>query len=136
MEIGVVSAVSPAAPESIEAGRKKLNSMLEMWLSKGIVIGTNPLDQAGDDLNEPADCRTGIVTNLAIACASLFSNGKSIISPDLRSAASMGYSDIVSLYRRTDIPYKTLSSTTPKGAGNNYFGTRRTFWANGTKLEN
>ena len=137
-EIGVHSVVSPAAPESIEDGRKKLNSMLEMWLSRNIILGTTPLDQAGDELNEPEDCRNGIVYNLAIQCASLFDNGKVIVSPDLRTNARVSFQNINSLYASLEIPSKVLSSTTPIGAGNrqNNGFFNRTFWQRGNKVEN
>lgn len=136
-ELGVASAVSPPAPENIESGRKKLNSMLEMWLSRGIVIAFSPLDQAGDDLNEPADARNGIVTNLAIKMASLFSNGKQIVTQELRADAKNDFSNIQSLYSTITIPKKVLSSTTPIGAGNsrnNRHG--RIFWRKGSGVTN
>lgn len=107
-EIGVASVVSPPDAESVEAGRKKLNSMLEMWQSKNIQIDTRILEVAGDELGEPPDCRNAIVANLAIECASLFSNGKSIVSPELRGKARKGYSDVMGLYGRVTIPKKKL----------------------------
>lgn len=138
MEIGAVSIVSPAAPESIEAGRKKLNSMLELWLSKNIVLGTRPLDVAGDELAEPADTRNAIVTNLAIELAPLFANGKQIVDPALVSNARRNYQSVRSLYGRVIVPDKVLSSTTPLGAGNyqddGYYG--RTFWTRRNRLRN
>ncbi len=136
-EIGVVSAVSPAAPESIEIGRKKLNSMLEMWLTRSIVIAFSPLEAAGNDLNEPLDCRNGIVTNLALEMAPLFSNGKQIVSPQLRSNAARDFQSIKSLYGCVTIPLKVLSSTTPVGAGNSHNSRfSRTFWRRGAGVKN
>ena len=137
-EIGVVSVVSPAAPETIEAGRKKLNSMLELWLSKNIVLGTRPLDVAGDELSEPADARNAIVTNLALELAPLFDNGKQIVSPNLRSNARRNYVNIRRLYGRVMVPEKVLSSTTPLGAGNyqddSFYS--RTFWNRRNRVRN
>lgn len=136
-QIGAHSIVSPAAPETIEDGRVTLNSMLEMWLSKNIVIGATPLSVAGDELNEPADCRNAIVFNLAILFAGPFGNGKQIVSPELRSNARKSFSDVRGLYGRLNIPEKVLSSTTPIGAGN-----RRStlssdrFWTKGDTVEN
>ncbi|PCJ24149.1 MAG: hypothetical protein COA96_10410 [SAR86 cluster bacterium] len=136
-EIGAHSVASPAAPESIEDGLKKLNSMLEMWLTKGIMIGVSQLDKHGANLNEPTDCRDAIVTNLAISCAPLFDNGKVIVSQDLRINARVGFNNVESLYRRVEIPKKVLSSTTPVGAGNNRNGRfNRTFWRRGSEVEN
>lgn len=106
--IGAASVASPADPESLEDGRKQLNSMLEMWLSKNIHINTRTLDVVGDELSEPPDCRNAIVANLAIELAPLFSNGKNVVSPELRGKARKGYSDIMSLYGRVTIPKKKL----------------------------
>jgi len=136
-EIGAFSVVSPAAPESIEDGRKKLNSMLEMWLTRGIVIAFSPLEAAGDDLNEPADCRNGIVTNLALELSPLFSNGNQIISQQLLSNAKRDFNNIKSLYGCVTVPTKVLSSTTPTGAGNSQNNTySRTFWKQGAGVKN
>ncbi len=136
--IGVVSVVTPPAPESIEQGRRALNSMLEMWLSRNIVIGTHPLDVAGDELSEPGDARNAIVANLALQLAPLFSNGKQIVSPELRSNARRGFMSIKSLYGSVTIPPKVLSSTTPLGAGNrqNDGFRSRTFWRRGDPVLN
>lgn len=137
-QIGVVSVVTPPAPESIDAGLKALNSMLEMWLSRNIVIGTTPLDKAGDDLNEPGDTRNAIVTNLALEVAPLFSSGKQIVSPELRSNARRGFMSVKSLYGSVTIPDKVLSSTTPIGAGNRLnsgFGSNA-FWPRGKTVKN
>lgn len=137
-EIGVVSAVSPANNESLQDGLKKLNSMMEIWLSQGIIIGFSPLDVIGNDLNEPLDCRSGIVSNLAIECAPLFNNGDQIVSPQLRSNARRDIAIIKSLYRTNEIPKKVLSSTTPIGAGNARSGgfNNRTFWPKGGEVDN
>ena len=117
-EIGARSVVSPAVPESILLGMNKLNSLMELWLSRGIKLGTTPLSEPGDDLNEPADARSAIVSNLAIVLAPSFDNGKNIVSANLKSAATRGYNDIKVLYQETVIPTKRFSSTLPLGAGN------------------
>jgi len=137
-EIGAVSVVSPPSPESIEAGRKKLNSMLELWLSKNIVLGTRPLDAAGDELGEPEDTRNAIVTNLAIELAPLFDNGKVIVGPDLKSNARRNYMNIRRLYGRVTVPNKVLSSTTPLGQGNyqDQGQYSPSFWRRGGRVRN
>ena len=126
--IGAHSVVSPAGPESIEDGRKALNSMLEMWISKNIQIGTTPLEVAGDELNEPVDCRNAIIQNLAIEMSANFDNGKDIVSPSLRSLAKVRFQDVRSLYGKLTIPKKVLSSTAPVGVGNQNGFYGRTFW--------
>ena len=134
--IGAHSVVSPAGPESIEDGRVALNSMLEMWNSKNIQIGTTPLEVAGDELNEPADCRNAIVQKLAIEVAPLFDNGKLVVSPELRALAKVNFQDVRSLYGKLTIPRKVLSSTTPTGAGNSNGNFTRRFWPKDSAVGN
>lgn len=129
--IGAHSRVAPASPESITLGMEKLNSMLEMWLSQGITIGFTPLDVPGDNLNEPADTKNGIICNLAIELAPDFDNGKQIVSQELRRNAKVGFGNIKNLYQKITIPKKVVSSTLPVGAGNSRGVNRRTFFPKG-----
>lgn len=137
-EIGASSTVSAPNPESIEDGRKKLNSMLELWLSKNIVLGTRPLDAAGDELGEPADTRNAIVTNLAIELAPLFDNGKNTVSDTLRANSKRNYANVRRLYGRVRVPNKVLSSTTPLGQGNyqDQGQYSPSFWRRGGRVRN
>ena len=117
-KIGAHSDVSPASAESILVGKNVLNSMLEMWLSKSIVIGFSPLDAPGDDLSEPPDTRSGITSNLAITLAPQFDNGKGVVSKDLKRVARKQLSSIQRMYRRASVPDMVSSCLLPQGAGN------------------
>lgn len=130
-EIGAHSAIAPASPASIVLGMKRLNSMLETWLTKNIAIGFTPLEVPGDELNEPADTRNGIISNLAIAVAPPFDNGRNIVSNELRTNAKTQFGDIKNLYQKVTIPDKVVSSTLPVGAGNSRGVNRRTFFPKG-----
>lgn len=133
--IGAHSIVSPADPDSIVLGFERLNSMLEMWLSIGIVIGFTPLEVPGDELNEPVDTRNGIITNLAVQLAPYFDNGKGIVSPELSRDARLGYFNIKNLYQGVDIPSKVVSSTLPVGSGNALGTKRRAYFARDATLD-
>jgi len=139
-EIGAASVISPPPAEAIAIGLGKLNSMLELWLSKNIHIGTTPIEVAGEELNEPLDCRNAIIMNLAIIMAPTYSNGKQIVTPDLRAQATTGFESVMRLYGTSTIPKKGLSSTTPVGSGNNqgnangFYG--GTFVNSGNKVDN
>jgi len=136
-DIGVSSVVSPPSPQAIETGRKKLNSMMELWLSRDIRLGTTPLEAAGDELNEPDDAREAIVSNLALRLAPAFSNGKQIVTAELKNTARDDFAQIKSLYGALIIPDKVVSSTLPTGAGNKIgFTRRRTFFPKGSTLDN
>lgn len=130
--IGAHSIVSPADPDSIVLGMEKLNSMLEMWLSMGIVIGFTPLEVPGDELNEPADTRNGIISNLALELAPDFDNVAQVVSLPLQRSAKVGYANIKNLYQSVTVPEKVVSSTLPIGAGNRT--RRRTFFAKGATI--
>lgn len=136
VEIGATSVASPPAPESIVFGLRKLTSLMEMWLSKNIILGTTPLEVPGDELNEPADTRNGIVFNLAIMMAPGFDNGKVIVSQTLRNNATSEFGDIKTLYQKLVIPQKVVSSTLPVGAGNERGFRSRVFFPKGTTIDN
>ena len=70
-EIGANSVARPAGGETINDVKKKLDSMLQRWLSQGIDLGTTPIDLVGEEVNEPIDARNAIVENLAILAAPL-----------------------------------------------------------------
>lgn len=115
--IGAYSVVSPADPETIDTARNTLNSMLEGWRSKGIDMGTVPINAPGDEVGEPLDVRQAIIDNLAILLAPNKSSGKPVVSPELRAAASNGMRSIRVLYQKINVPNKKVSSTMPMGAG-------------------
>ena len=135
-QIGAHSIVSPADPESIVKAMKVLNSMLQLWLSKSIDMGTTPLKNPGDELNEPLDGRQVIIYNLAVKTAPMFENGKVIVSQDLKRNALSGFDDIRSLYQVITIPDKVVSSTLPRGQGNTRFRDFRIFQGHGTTIKN
>lgn len=119
-KIGVHSIVSPASPNSINDGVFHLNSMLERWQSLRIIIGTTPLQVAGDELNEPIDATIPIIDNFALSIAPNFDNGKTIVSSRLDANARSGFSAMKRLYQRHQIPDRQFSSTLPSGEGNTF----------------
>lgn len=116
--LGAHSIVSPPDPEAISVGLRVLNSMMELWQSRGILVGFVPLKVAGDDLQEPIDARNAIISNLALGLAAYFDNGKNVVSQELQAAANRDFGQIQVLYQRHTIPNKKISSTTPLGQGN------------------
>ncbi len=132
--IKVVSVAVPSSPEQVTDGLVILNSMIQLWSSKGIKLGTVPIETAGSDLNEPIDARSAIVDNLALMMAPLYDGGtsKAIVSEELRRNARLA--DLKTQYQDFTIPQKVASSTLPKGAGN-YRGFRtRVFNPKGGEL--
>lgn len=115
--IGAHSVVSPADPETVDTARNTLNSMLEGWRSKGIDMGTVPINAPGDEVSEPLDVRQAIIDNLAMLLAPNKSSGKPVVSPELRVAAASGMRSIRVLYQKINVPNKKVSSTMPMGAG-------------------
>ena len=122
-QIGASSSVSPPSADALATGLSKLNGMISLWSSKGIQTGATPLSVIGDELNEKSDCRDAIIDNLSLRLAPDFDNGNVIVSQDLRANARRGYGDIRSLYGTFTIPDKVVSSTLPRGQGNNQYWT-------------
>lgn len=137
-KIGAHSNIAPASPDSVVLGMDNLNSMLELWLSKNIRIGFTPLEAPGDELNEPPDTTNGIVNNLAIILSPDFDNGKQIVSNELRTNARVEFTDIKRIYLSVTIPEKVVSSTLPKGIGNQRFqqGCEQTYFPKGSTIDN
>lgn len=136
-KIGAHSVAAPADAEFLELGKNNLNSMLEMWLSRGINFGFSPLKVIGGELDEPADVRNGIICNLAIWMAPDFDNGKVVVSPELRGQARSQFHTIDRLYRSVTIPAKVVSSTLPRGQGNSDNGFRnQAFFKKGDIITN
>jgi hypothetical protein len=135
--IGKHSIVQPADPESVEIGKFTLNSMLQLWLSQNVDMGIVPLNAEGDELGEPLDARQGIINNLAILMAPNFDNGDVVVSQTLMANARLSKAEIKRLYRSITIPNKVVSSTLPKGAGNqvqsNYW--TDTYFVKGSTLD-
>ena len=131
--IGAHSVATPAAPEDILDGMRRLNSMAELWLTKGIKIGTTPLQDPGSQLNELGDMRNVIVDNLAVLLQPNFPNLP--MPPQLVLNAATGFNAAMNLYMEIDIPAKVLSSTTPIGEGNRRGVNSLNYFPKGTALD-
>lgn len=118
--IGAHSQIRPANASSIEDGFESLGWMLQLWLSRGILLGIKPISAPGDEVDEPEDATQVIIDNLAILLAPDREGGKEVVSATLKSNASSGFHDLKSLYQVFTIPNKVLSSTAPAGAGNTH----------------
>ena len=131
-KLGVHSIVSEAPQEAIEDGKDILNSMLQKWEDLGIKLGIVPLDAVGNELSEPISVRNAIESNFAIAAASMFSNGRPIITPALKNEARSEFAYVKSMYQKFTVKNRKVSSTLPRGQGNevsrfddNFFDTNR-----------
>ncbi len=130
-ENGVVSIVVPSSPEQITDGMNKLNSMLQQWVTQNIFLGTVPITEPGQAVEEPVDARNAIVFKLAILLANLYSVP---VSADLRGNAAREFAIIKRNYQKLEIPDKILSSTLPLGQGNAKGIDARVFHKKGSTL--
>lgn len=121
---------SPASPEDIADAVFVLNSMISLWLSKGIRLGIVPLEAPGNELGEPNDTTNAIISNLAIKLASDYENGQAIVTQTLKNEAVSDFEDLANVgYREHFVPQIIPSSTLPTGEGNkNRFIRRRNFF--------
>lgn len=132
--IGAASIVQPADPETIIEGRDILKSMLQLWLSWGIILSFSPLDAPGDELGEPLDTRNAIIDNLALLLAPDFDNGRGNVSAQLKANARNGLAQVKQIYRPLTVPRRRVSSTTPRGEGNVNGIKTRVFFEEGDEL--
>lgn len=118
-EIGLSSYVFDLAPEQMESGLRRLDSMMGTWNGKGIRIGYPlPSSPGASSLNEqtnvPDSANEAIYLNLAIRLAP--SLGKAIAN-ETKAAAKMGYDLLLSLSSKP--PEMQLNpGSVPAGAGN------------------
>ena len=126
-EIGVHSVVDPITVEGLNSGFRKLNSMLQLWQSQGIIFNFVPLQVVGDDLFEPPDTYNAIISNLAILMAPTNEDGKPLVGADLKNNARSNYEWVKVLYEQITIPDKVASSLLPRGQGNSKGVFRKVF---------
>lgn len=133
-EIGAHSIPAPAAPESIVKGEKTLSSMLQSWLSEGIDLGIVPLPAPGDELGEPEDTTNAITYKLALLLLPSFPGLP--VTPTLVVNARTEFDTVKRLYQVFTIPDKVVSSTLPRGQGNQRFFRSRVFAGKGATVDN
>ncbi len=137
-KLGVHSQITPASPEHFVTAFKALNSMLSIWRSNGVDLGISYLTDPGDAMNEPLDVYNAIVTNLAARIGTDF--GIPTTHERVSLEAARDYSDIDAIYRKHEVPNRTLSSTTPVGSGNRGYwdwgdGNWDEYFPEGTELD-
>ena len=119
MRIGGHSAIRPASPEAISAGKDTLNSMYANWQDDAIDFGAMPLDAVGDEFSEPLGLTNTVMDNLAILLQPMFPGTQ--ISLELRANANKGYIDMKTKYQSITIPKPVVRNTLPKGQGNSHY---------------
>tara|TARA_R110000782_G_scaffold257913_1_gene347423 strand:+ start:782 stop:1216 length:435 start_codon:yes stop_codon:yes gene_type:complete len=130
-KIGAHSVLKQADPESLENGRKALNSYIAQLYDNDIDIGAVPLQALGDELSEPMGATNYIVANLALLLEPDHSGSQ--ISQQLRVTALRGENWIRNKYQTIDQPKPVVRNTLPTGAGN--FGrSHRAFFKKGATI--
>lgn len=129
--INVHSEAMAITPEGISGGRDRLNSMLQLWESRSILLGVVPLNSPGDELSEPLDAKNAIIDNLAISMAPDYG---APVSVELARDAKRGMEFIEKQYQSVEIPNRAVSELMPMGAGNKPNRWDRVFIGKGVKL--
>ena len=122
---GISSNVNPPSAEQYDIAFRRLMGMLNMWLSKGIVLNFTPIDAIGQELDEPLDAYNGIVDNLAVNLLHFY---KLPVPKELATNAKVNYNDIRTMYQELIIPSLVPSSTLPRGQGNSKGIDAQVFW--------
>jgi len=117
-EIGYASYSYDLEPEQLQAGLRRLDSMMATWNGRGIALGY-PLPSTPEDSNldteteVPDFANEAIYTNLAVRIAPII--GK-IVSIETKVAAKMSYNEVL---RSTSVTHEMKFPTSlPAGAGN------------------
>jgi hypothetical protein len=92
-QIGLAAYVFDLQPDQLESARRKLDSMMALWFSKGIDLGyTSPVEPNGSDLDDDSgvsnEASEAIYSNLALRIAPSF--GKAV-TPELKLLAKQSY---------------------------------------------
>jgi hypothetical protein len=116
--IGAHSVNKRANSESLETGRKTLNSYISQLEDDCISFGAMPLSALGKELSEPQGLTNVIKDNLAILLQPLLKGTQ--ISPELRVNARVGAAYMVRKYQTVTIPNPVVRDTMPLGQGNRY----------------
>lgn len=121
-EIGLAAYTFDLQPEQLQAGLRRLDSMMATWNNQGIRIGYPlPSSPNTSDLNAETGVTDmaieAITSNLAVRIAPLF--GKTV-SPDTKANARRAY--IALLNYAAQIPERALDHLAiPAGDGNKYW---------------
>lgn len=116
-ELGIADYEFDVSDDEISAGVTKLNSMMALWSSKGVIL--NYLFGDSDVTSEsgiPSGAEEAVVTNLALRIASSY--GKQP-SPHTMSSAK---SSLTTLYGFSARPRERQLAVMPRGAGHKNTG--------------
>lgn len=131
-KIGAHSPLQPAPPESIEAAKDTLNSMISEWYDDGIDLGAVPLNAVGDELSEPSGARNAIQNCLAVTLAPDFPNAQ--VSTELVKQANKGFMMIESIWGAIEIPKSVGRETRPMGQGTKLYRWQDGFLTQGSEI--
>lgn len=127
-EIGLASYEFDLQPEQLLSAKRRLDSMMATWNSKGIRCGY-PLTSTPDagDLDDDTGVSDmdvdAIYLNLAVRLASL--HGR-VVTPELKSLARSTFKDILRIHSETQ-PAPRNNMRVPAGAGNRRTSTTRVY---------
>ncbi len=119
-QIGAKSPATDTPPLWIERGLQRLNGLAQEWFSQEIKVPFNPLEVPGDEFGEPSDTTDAFIFNLAIRLAPIANNGtQQPVSQDLTRNANISYRRMAGINRALKAGRRRVSSTMPRGEGNN-----------------
>lgn len=112
-EIGIAGREFDISPEDLEDGVRRLDSMMAMWSSKGIIVSYpfSNNSKSSDDSAVPDTAEEAVYTNLALRLAPSY--GKQV-SMETKVAAKMALNTLMSFSAR---PQERQLPLMPKGAG-------------------
>lgn len=128
-KLGKNSPLKPAKADDMAKGLSSLQSLLQEFRTRNILLSTNPVRSPSDEVGESLDTRNAIEDILAIRIAPNYDNGQILVSESLATNAGTGVAFLKKFYKREASLARRISSTAPRGEGNNrFFRTERDFF--------
>lgn len=127
-KLGKNSPLKPAKAADVLTGFNSLGPLLHKFETQNIILNTNPIQNPNSEVGESIDTRNAIIDLLAIEIAPNYDNGQIIVSETLRGSAQDGMAFLKKWYKKVTPIFRRISSTAPRGAGNERYRYSRKFF--------
>jgi len=115
---GIKAAETPLKPSELTDGLDVLNDLIKSWGASGLLVGVAPVQDVGDDLNEPDEATWALKANIAVIIA-----GEYRIEITQSMAVDASQSKNLLITATANLNDTEYPSTLPIGSGNrNQYG--------------
>jgi hypothetical protein len=118
-ELALASFDFDLSPEELDAGLRRLDTMMSTWLSLGLQVGYSLATSRDDtDLDQDSGLQMNAVeaVYMALACRIAASKGKALPSHTLRNTKA-AYDALILNVAKSQVQEQKLAAGTPRGQG-------------------